>query len=99
MLRGNLTKRLEDIREELTRSREAVRILDEQVAFQQGVADDAATAAVVEETPLANRERREAGGDLQRLRRERDDLRQCIAALVAEQDQILEQLFEQAGGP
>ena len=97
MLRGNLTKRLEDIRTELVRAREAVRILEEQVAFQQEVVDEAGTAAVVAETPLAHRERREADGDLQRLRRQRDELRDQIAMLVAEQDQVLEQMFEQAG--
>ena len=97
MLRGNLTKRLEDIRTELVRAREALRISEEQVAFQQEVTDEASTAAVVAETPLAHRERREADGDLQRLRRQRDELRDQVAALVAEQDQVLEQLFEQAG--
>ena len=98
MLRGNLTKRLEEIREELTREREALRILDEQVAFQQSVADDAQTNAVVEESPLANRERREADGDLQRLRRQHGEHRQRVAELTAEQDRLLEEMFEQTGG-
>lgn len=97
MLRGNLTKRLEDIRTELQRGREALRILDEQVAFQQGVAGDAETNAVVAETPLAHRERREADGDLQRLRTQREQLRAQIAELVAEQDDLLERMFEQGG--
>ena len=96
MLRGNLTKRLEEIRDELARSREALRIADEQVAFQQGVTDDAKTSALVEESPLAQREHREADSDLQRLRRERDELRTSIAALTAEQDELLEQMFAQA---
>ncbi len=94
MLRGNLQKRLEDARRELVRAREALRILDEQVAFQEGVADDATTASVVAETPLAHRERREADSDLQRLRRQRDDLRTAVAMLQAEQDHILDQLLE-----
>ena len=97
MLRGNLTKRLEDIRTELQRGREALRILDEQVAFQQGVAGDAETNAIVAETPLAHRERREADGDLQRLRTQREQLRAQIAELVAEQDDLLERMFEQGG--
>ena len=95
MLRGNLQKRLEDARAEIVRAREALRILDEQVAYQQGVADDAETAAVVAETPLAHRERREADGDLRRLRTQRDELRERIAALVAEQDELLDRLLEQ----
>jgi uncharacterized protein (DUF3084 family) len=96
MLRGNLEKRLEDARSEILRAREALRILDEQVAFQQGVADDAETAAVVAETPLAHRERREADGDLRRLTAQRDELRQRIAALVTEQDELLDRLLEQS---
>ena len=98
VLRGNLQKRMEDARAELLRAREALRVLDEQVAFQQGVADDAETAAVVAETPLAHRERREADGDLQRLRTQRDELRERIAALVAEQDELLDRLLEQSNG-
>ena len=97
MLRGNLTKRLEDVRTELVRDREALRILDEQVSFQQGVAAEAETTAVVAETPLAHRERREADSDLQRLQTQRDELRARVAALVTEQDELLDRMFEQAG--
>ena len=95
VLRGNLQKRLEDARIEIVRAREALRIVDEQVAFQQGVTDDAETAAVVAETPLAHRERREADGDLRRLTTQRDELRERIATLVAEQDELLDELLEQ----
>jgi hypothetical protein len=94
MLRGTLEKRLSDARQELMRAREALRIIDEQVAFQQGVADEAETAAVVAETPLAHREKREASGDLQRLERQRVELRERINALTVEQDELLDQLLE-----
>jgi uncharacterized protein (DUF3084 family) len=94
MLRGNLEKRLSDARQELVRARDALRIVEEQVAFQQGVADEAETTAVVAETPLAHRERREAEGDLARLRRQSEDLRREIAALITEQDELLDQLLE-----
>lgn len=95
MLRGTLAKRLEDIGQQLRRDREALRILDEQVAFQQGVVGEAETASVVSETPLAHRERREAEGDLQRLRTQQDALRATIAGLVAEQDDLLDRMFQQ----
>ena len=98
MLRGNPSKRLEDLRPELQRAREALRILEEQVAFQQDVASQAETAAVVAETPLAHRERREADGDLQRLQRQRDELRQRVAALLAELADLLDRMLEQPGG-
>lgn len=96
-LRGNLHQRLGDVRAEVMRARETLRILDEQVAFQEGVADDAVTRAVVAGTPLADRERREASDDLRRLRRQRDETRERVAALVAEQDELLERLLQQPG--
>ena len=98
MLRANLQKRLEDLRIELQRGRESLRILEEQVAYQQGVADEAETNAVVAETPLAHRERREADGDLQRLRQQRDELRERVAALISEQDEVLDRMLDDAAG-
>ena len=98
MLRANLQKRLEDARLELVRARESLRIIEEQVAFQRDVAADAETSAVVAETPLAHRERREADGDLRRLTEQRDELRAKVAALVAEQDELLDRFLEQSGG-
>lgn len=98
MLRGNPSKRLEDIRPELQRAREGLRILEEQVSFQQQVTAEAETAAVVAETPLAHREYREADGDLQRLQRQRDDVREHVTALLAEQDELLDRMLDQAGG-
>lgn len=92
---GNLQRRLTEVRDEFARLRESLRILDEQVAFQQGVADEAETRAVVAETPLADREHREAQGDLARLKQQREEAAKAIAALAAEQDDLLERLHEQ----
>jgi len=92
---GNLQRRLTEARDELARLRESLRILDEQVAFQQGVADEAETRAVVSQTPLADREARDAQGDLRRLLRQREEVAATIAELAAEQDQLLDRLLEQ----
>ena len=97
MRRNTLRKRLSDARDELMRAREALRIVDEQLAFVQGVADDAELRAVVSETPLADRDHREADQDVRRLRRHRDEVAAQVAALVAEQDELLDRLLE-AGG-
>jgi hypothetical protein len=86
--------RLRALTEELDRLRTEVRILDEQVEFQTDVAGDARLRAMVSETPLAERESREAGDDLARLVRSRDETRARIDALRAEQDRLLEQLIE-----
>lgn len=94
MRRTNLRKRLSDARDELRRARESLRILDEQLAYLQGVADDAEMRAVVAATPLADRDHREADQDLRRLRRHRDEVAAQVAALVTEQDELLDRLLE-----
>ena len=98
MVRGNLHKRLTEARAAVVSARESLRILDEQVAFQQGVADDAETRAVVAATPLADRERRQAEEDLRRLQRQRREVAERLRALVAEQDELLERLLEERTG-
>lgn len=91
-LQGNVKKRLAEARDEVRRLRETLRVLDEQVAYQQGVADDATTRATVAGTPLADRERRDAAEDLRRLRRQRDETAARIEELTAEQDALLDRL-------
>lgn len=96
-LHGNYEKRLAETREEIARLRESLRVLDEQVGYQGSVAEEAATRAIVAGTPLADRERRTAAEDLRRLTRHRDELTGRIAALTAEQDDLLERLLSQSG--
>lgn len=91
-LQGNVQRRLAEIRDEVRRLRESVRVLDEQVAYQEGVVDEASTRAVVAGTPLADRERRGAEEDLRRLRRQRDETVARVDELTAEQDRLLDRL-------
>lgn len=92
---GNLQRRLTEARDELARLRESLRILDEQLAFQRDVSDEAETRAVVSQTPLADREAREAQNDLRRVQRQREEVARAISELSAEQDRLLDRLFEQ----
>jgi cell division septum initiation protein DivIVA len=92
-LSGNLEKRLAQVRDEIRHLRESLRVLDEQVSYQESVADDAETRAVVAQTPLADRERHEALRDLDRLRRQRREAADRIAELTAEQDDLLDRLL------
>jgi DNA-binding ferritin-like protein len=71
-----------------------LKVLDEQVAYAREVADEAATRAVVSGNPLADRERRAAEDDLRRIRRERDERAQRLAALLAQQDALLDELAD-----
>lgn len=92
-MRLGVQRRLEGIRTETARLREQVRVLDEQLAYLSGVAEEARTRALVSATPLADRERHAAEEDVRRTRAERDDLAQRLDELEAEQDRLLEQLL------
>ncbi|MEX2619470.1 MAG: hypothetical protein WD250_04550 [Egibacteraceae bacterium] len=91
-LHGSVEKRLAEARDEARRLRETLRVLDEQVAYQKDVADDAATRATVAGTPLADRERRTTAEDLRRLQRQRDETAALIEELTAEQDALLDRM-------
>lgn len=95
-LHGNVTKRLNETREECRRLEENLRTLDEQISYQRSVADDAVTRATVDESGLASQERRAAEEDLRRTEREREETRQRLADLHAEQDRLLERLAEKS---
>ena len=72
-----------------------MRILEEQVVFQQDVSEEARIRALVSETPLADREAREAADDLRRLVRSRDDALARVAELRDEQDSLLERMLDE----
>jgi predicted RNase H-like nuclease (RuvC/YqgF family) len=101
MGRGCLVKlhdRLTQLSGEIAEAQTALRILEEQLAFLEEVADDARIRAVVSETPLADREFREAQGDLERMRRSHADAASRVEELRREQDLLLERIFEDGGG-
>jgi predicted nucleic acid-binding Zn-ribbon protein len=91
-LRGNVSKRLAEVRDEVRRARETLRVLEEQLRYADEVADEAVTRALVASTPIADRERKEAQDDLRRVRRQRDDVAARIEALLAEQDSLLDRI-------
>jgi hypothetical protein len=66
----------------------------EQVAYLDEMAADAETRKLVAQTPLADREWREARTDLDRHTALLDETRREAAELLAEQDRLLERLFE-----
>lgn len=91
-LRGNVSKRLAEVRDEVRRTRDTLRVLDEQLRYVEEVADDASTRALVASTPLADRERKQAQDDLRRVRRQRDEVAARIEELLAEQDSLLDRI-------
>jgi hypothetical protein len=92
----NITERLSALSAEIAEERTQLAILEEQVAFQSEVSDDARIRALVSETPLADREARIAAEDLQRMVRSRDESRRRLEELRAEQDGLLERMSEAA---
>lgn len=81
----NVGKRLKKLREEL-------RVADEQALHFAEVSDDTRIRSLVSETPLADQEHREAQRTTDAMERHRNDLRQEIAQLEAEQDDLLDRL-------
>lgn len=89
----NVSDRLAALSGEIAEEQTQLRILEEQLVFQEEVAEDARIRALVSETPLADRESRVASDDLQRLRQSRDEALARVAALRGEQDALLERML------
>jgi hypothetical protein len=89
-----LRERLTRTQDQLRRVRANERVLVEQVAYLDELAADAETRKLVAQTPLADREWREARTDLDRHTALLDETRREAAELLAEQDRLLERLFE-----
>ena len=90
-----IAERLRALSAELTRVQTEIQILDEQIAFQSEVSDDARLRALVSETPIADRESQEATRDLHRMQRQHAELLERQEALRAEQDQLLERMLDE----
>ncbi len=88
-----ISDRLSALSGEIAEEQTQLRILEEQVTFQQEVAEEARIRALVSETPLADRESRVAADDLARLVRSRDDVLHRLSELRAEQDTLLERML------
>lgn len=90
-------ERLRALSSEISELQTEIAILEEQIAFQAEVADDARIRAIVSETPLADRESQVATGDLDRLKRARADALKKIEQLRADQDRLLERMLDERG--
>jgi hypothetical protein len=87
-------ERLLRVQEQLRLTRANERILVEQVSYLQEVASDAETRGLVAETPLADREWREARTDLNRHTALLDEARREVEDLLVERDRLLDRLSE-----
>ncbi len=87
-----IQRRLVDVSDRLRRARDELRVSEEQALFFEEEADDARLRALVSETPLAERESRDARRHAENLVRHRDSLRQTIAELEEERDALLDRM-------
>lgn len=88
-----IEKSLADLGDRLTKSREDLRIAEEQILFQMDVLEEAKTRMLVSETPLADREFRIARDDHERLVKHRDEIASAIAEVQREQDRLLDRML------
>jgi predicted nucleic acid-binding Zn-ribbon protein len=93
MSRTLLERRLTELSDQLKQLRRDLAVADEQLAHLAGEADDARLRALVSETPLAERENREAQRHADAMRRHRADLVSSIERLERAQDELLDRLI------
>ncbi len=86
-------RKLSEAADRLRQVRADLAVVDEQLAFLADAADDARLRAMVSETPMADREHREAQKHADAMSRHRTDLVAQVAELQKSQDELLERLF------
>ena len=93
MSRTLLEQRLTDLSERLSHLRRELAIAEEQLAHFADEADEARLRALVSETPISDREHREAQRHADTMARHRDGVAEEIRELEAVQDDLLDKLI------
>ena len=93
----DIAQRLRALSAEIATLQTEIGILEEQIAFQTEIADDARIRALVSETPLADRDAQVASGDLAHIMRSRTDALKRLEQLRADQDGLLERMLDERG--
>ncbi|MDP1807709.1 MAG: hypothetical protein Q8K72_21200, partial [Acidimicrobiales bacterium] len=88
-----MERKLSEAAERLRQLRSELGVVDEQLAFLTDAADDARLRAMVSETPMADKEHREAQKHADAMIRHRSQLVTQIGELEKAQDELLERLF------
>lgn len=99
MSRTIIERRLTDVAERLKQLRIDLGVADEQLLHFSEEAEDARLRSLVSETPLAEREHRDAARHAAVSARSRDDLVTEIDRLEALQDDLLDQLLDLDASP
>jgi hypothetical protein len=94
MSRALVERRLSDVASQLKDLRRELSVTDEQLGHLADEAEDARLRSLVSETPIADREHREASRHAEAMGRHRDDVLASIARLEALQDELLDKLLD-----
>ncbi len=97
MSRSILERRLADVTDRIKQLRSDLRVADEQLAHFADEADDARIRSLVSETPLAEKEHRDAAKHAEAMRRHRASVAEEIRQLEASQDDLLDRLVAELG--
>ena len=92
MSRSLIERRLSGVNERLKSLRSELQVVEEQLAALADEADDARLRALVSETPLAEREHKEAQKHADAMARHRQDVLAQIQELEQAQDELLDRL-------
>jgi chromosome segregation ATPase len=94
MSRSLVERRLSEVAEQLKAVRRELAIADEQLAHLDEEATDARLRAMVSETPVAERDHREAEKHAEAMRRHRAEVANELSRLERSQDELLDRLLE-----
>jgi chromosome segregation ATPase len=90
--RSSVERRLSDVGARLRSVRDELRVVEEQLRQLADEADDFEIRSLVSETPLADREHRDARRHADAMAKHRTALVQEISTLEARQDDLLDEL-------
>ncbi len=96
MSRRQVERRLREVGDRLKRLRDELRVAEEQLQHLTEAADDARLRALVSETPVAEREHREASRHAEAMAAHRAEVAAEIARLETTQDELLDRLLAES---
>ena len=96
MPKSVVERRLRHVAVRLRQLREELEVSDEQLAHLADAADDARLRALVAETPLSDRDHRDADRHVDAMRRHRATVVDELASLEVEQDELLDRLLAES---
>jgi chromosome segregation ATPase len=97
MSRWLVERRLTESAERLKRLRTELAVVEEQLAFLTEAADDTRVRALVSETPLADKEYREAQKHADAMARHKAELLTQVRDVERTQDELLDRLVAEPG--